>query len=80
MVRNLEVKTACKNVLQPQPIFPSWAENPTGSTVRAEGYAQLRQSCALRSVARNQSASFPLFTVSATPVVSLLPPKAAISG
>ena len=75
MVRNLEVKTACKNVLQPQPIFPSWAENPTGSTVRAEGYAQLRQSCALRSVARNQSASFPFLLFPQPQLFPCCPPK-----
>jgi len=80
MVRNLDVKTAYKNVLQPQANFPSSGENPTGSTLRAGSYVQLRKPFALGPAAHNQSASFPFLLFPPLQLFPCCSPKATTSG
>ena len=80
VVRNLEVKTVCRNVLQPHLNFPSSGESPAGSTLRAGSYVQLPKPLALRPAARNQSTSFPFLLFPQPHLFPCCPPESCYLG
>ena len=80
MVMNLDVKTACKNVFQPEPNIPLRVRTQPDPLYVPEVNAQLCQPCALGPVAYNQRALF-LFLLFPHPQLSPCSPhKATILG